>query len=355
MRPGRGSSVQCTEIHFAPAHWHDRPVAAGGGAPDPDRAGLSARETEVLSAIGQRLTNREIADRMVISIRTVESHVSALLRKLAVTDRAGLVAAAGELARQGQRRPLPEPATRFVARDAELAEIAALLDESRLVTVVGPAGVGKTRLAVRLAAVLAPRYAEGARLADFAELPAGSAVAGTVARTLNLVDQPSRSTAETLRDTALHMDCLLVADNCEHVLDELAPLLDSVLMAAGPGSSDTGSGGLRMLATSRQPIAVPGEVVYELAPLATAEATALFVDRAAAAGGIARRGRTRRPSRSCAGRWTGCRWPSSWPRPGPGRSGPISCSSSCRAGSSCSSAARGPPGRRTAACGTRCS
>ncbi len=260
-------------------------MAAGGGGPDPDRAGLSARETEVLSAIGQRLTNREIADRMFISIRTVESHVSALLRKLAVTDRAGLVAAAGELARQGQPRPLPEPATRFVARDVELAELAAMLDESRLVTVVGPAGVGKTRLAVRLAAALAPRYAEGARLADFAGLPPGSAVAGTVARTLNLVDQPSRSTAETLRDTALHLDCLLVADNCEHVLEELAPLLDAVLMAAGSGSSDTGSGGLRMLATSRQPIAVPGEVVYELAPLATADATALFVDRAAAAGG----------------------------------------------------------------------
>lgn len=256
-------------------------VAASGQVPlDPDRAGVTAREAEVLTAIGLRLTNREIAERLFISVRTVESHVAALLRKLGVDDRAGLVAAGLALARRRVRQPLPQPATRFLARDTELAEVSALLKRARLVTVVGPPGVGKTRLAVRLAADQAERHADGARLVDLAGLQDGSLVAGTLARTLRILDQPGQPIVDTLRDAASHLDCLLVVDNCEHVLDEVAPLVDALLTSCDP---QAGSGtGLRLLATSQEPVRVPGEVVYELAPLAMDDAVALFADRAAA-------------------------------------------------------------------------
>jgi DNA-binding CsgD family transcriptional regulator len=111
-------------------------------------AGVTAREAEVLAAIGRRLTNREIAARLSISVRTVESHVSSLLRKLGFSGRPELV----ELAQQltgGQL--IPASTTSFVGRDSELAELGAMLAASTLVCLVGPAGCGKTRLALEAA------------------------------------------------------------------------------------------------------------------------------------------------------------------------------------------------------------
>jgi DNA-binding CsgD family transcriptional regulator len=100
-----------------------------GGPPERlARAGVTEREAEVLSAVAQRLHNREIADRLYISVRTVESHISALLRKLHVTDRAALVEVGAELGRAAQPgTALPVPLTSFVGRERETDEIAALL------------------------------------------------------------------------------------------------------------------------------------------------------------------------------------------------------------------------------------
>src|SRR5215813_806722 len=118
------------------------------------RAGVTEREAEILAAIAERLRNREIADRLFISVRTVESHISALLRKLDVPDRAALAKLGLELRRTTPAGAvLPAPLTSLVGRDTELGELAALVDAHRLVTLVGPAGVGKTRLALRLATV----------------------------------------------------------------------------------------------------------------------------------------------------------------------------------------------------------
>ena len=111
-------------------------------------AGVTAREAEILAAIGRRLTNREIAARLSISVRTVESHVSSLLRKLGFSGRPELV----ELAQQltgGQL--IPTSTTSFVGRDSELAELSAMLAASTLVCLAGPAGCGKTRLALEAA------------------------------------------------------------------------------------------------------------------------------------------------------------------------------------------------------------
>ena len=122
-------------------------------------AAVSAREAEVLAAVSEHLTNAEIAERLFISVRTVESHVSSLLRKLQVADRRELasgrrtcLSAAAVLAGTASRpAPLPTPLTPFVGREAEAAALAAALTEHRLVTAIGPGGVGKTRLALRVA------------------------------------------------------------------------------------------------------------------------------------------------------------------------------------------------------------
>src|SRR5579859_2907334 len=109
---------------------------------------MSQREAEVLQAVGRHLTNAQIASRLHISVRTVESHVSSMLRKYGAADRWALA----EMARSAAGEPgciagLPAPGTTFVGRDAERAAVLAAIEDARLVTLLGPGGVGKTRLA----------------------------------------------------------------------------------------------------------------------------------------------------------------------------------------------------------------
>jgi predicted ATPase/DNA-binding CsgD family transcriptional regulator len=250
------------------------------------RAGVSARETEVLAAVAQRLSNREIAQRLFISVRTVESHISALLRKLHAADRSELIRLGVQVKHHTRARELPEPVTTFVGRVREIADIKGLLANTRLLTLTGPGGVGKTRLALRAAADGADAYPDGVAMVDFAALVSGTLVVEAVARAVGVAEQPDRPIAETLRDAVRHTDALLVADNCEHLIDDVARCVDDLLLA----------GSLRILATSREPLRVPGEVIYEIEPLtvpgdgcahpddpADSEAVRLFTDRAATA------------------------------------------------------------------------
>jgi len=262
----------------------------GAGANQLASAGVTDREAEVLSAVAERLRNREIADRLHVSVRTVESHVAALRRKLGVADRSGLAELGMELRRSQAARPgaaLAAPWTSLIGRDRETSELVALLRAHRLVTVTGPAGVGKTRLALRVVAACGDACPDSARLADLA--PIGRDLVGdTLARALGVVPRPGFPVSDALREATGGMHCLLLVDNCEHVIDEAAELIAELLTAAAQ---------LRVLATSREPLGVPGEVSYQLqtlpvptphaAPVAAVagsyDAVRLFVERAAAA------------------------------------------------------------------------
>ena len=130
---------------------------------------VSSREAEVLEAVGRRLTNAEIATQLFISVRTVESHVSALLRKLALPDRRALALYAASR-RQEASRPsphnLPHSVTSFVGRDRELAMLGELLRSSRPADITGPAGTGKTRLALQATSAQLQRSADGTWLVE---------------------------------------------------------------------------------------------------------------------------------------------------------------------------------------------
>jgi predicted ATPase/DNA-binding CsgD family transcriptional regulator len=254
----------------------------------PLEVGVSAREAQVLAALGEHLTNVEIGSRLFISTRTVESHVSSLLRKLQVNDRRALavLATSAPVARRTVRAlvTLPSPLTAFVGRVTERAALVAALDEHRehrLVTAVGPGGVGKTRLALQVASEVADRFPDGVWYVDLVPVTDPVMVAPAIADVLGLGEQPGRSPMDNLLGWFAERETLLVLDNCEHLLDSVVVVLEQLL---------TSSPGLVVLATSRSRLLVPFEWVFPVPGLSvdtdggSGDAVELFLDRAAAGG-----------------------------------------------------------------------
>jgi predicted ATPase/class 3 adenylate cyclase/DNA-binding CsgD family transcriptional regulator len=167
---------------------------------------------------------------------------------------------------------LPVQLTNFVGRGAQMTDLEKLLVDNRLVTLTGAGGAGKTRLAVEIAARIAPEFRDGVWYVDLAPVTHPGVVAVAVARALGLPDQPGRSTMDTLLRFVRDRQMLVVLDNCEHLLDASAELVVALLGAAP---------GLTVLATSREPIGVAGEVSWRVPSLSLAhEAIELFIDRA---------------------------------------------------------------------------
>ena len=167
---------------------------------------------------------------------------------------------------------LPVQLTSFVGRQADIAALRDVVGASRLVTLTGAGGAGKTRLAVQVAAELAGGFGEGVCYVDFAPITSPEVVAVTVARALGLPDQPGRSTSDTLLRFVRDRHMLLVLDNCEHLLDSGAALVIAIL---------GGAPRLTVLATSREPLNVPGEAIWQVPSLSLADdAVELFTDRA---------------------------------------------------------------------------
>ena len=167
---------------------------------------------------------------------------------------------------------LPAQLTSFVGRDAELTQLRELLAQNRVVTLSGAGGVGKTRLAIQVAAAMAGEFSDGVWCVDLAPLTDPDLVPVTVARALGLPDQPGRSTMDSLLRFVRDRQMLVVLDNCEHLLDASAELVVALL---------SGAAGLTFLATSREAIGVAGEVSWRVPSLSLdGEAIELFTDRA---------------------------------------------------------------------------
>jgi predicted ATPase/class 3 adenylate cyclase/DNA-binding CsgD family transcriptional regulator len=167
---------------------------------------------------------------------------------------------------------LPVQLTSFVGRDEQLTQVRELLTQNRLVTLTGAGGAGKTRLAVQIAGQLCGEFSDGVWYVDLAPITDPELVPLTVARAFGLPDQPGRSTMDTLTRFIADRQMLVVLDNCEHLLDASAALVNALLGATA---------GLTFLATSREPIGVAGEVSWRVPSLSLAdEALELFTDRA---------------------------------------------------------------------------
>jgi predicted ATPase len=183
-----------------------------------------------------------------------------------------------------QRRggELPAETTRLVGRRKELAELARLCESSRLVTVTGVGGVGKTRLALRAAAELRPRFTDGVCWVELSALEDDASVPYAIAAALPLVDQTVRPMIDVVADYLAGRELLVVLDTCEH-LAAACSLVIQDLLASAPG--------LRILATSRRVLGVPSEQVLTLDPLPvpdpgtaagpSEDAVMLLADRAA--------------------------------------------------------------------------
>jgi predicted ATPase/DNA-binding CsgD family transcriptional regulator/Tfp pilus assembly protein PilF len=179
---------------------------------------------------------------------------------------------------------IPAEPNAFVGRERDLADLISMLGHVRMLTLFGPGGIGKTRLALKLAAELTPDFADGAWLVDLAEADSPDRVVSLVAGAFGIRPEPDRPLADTLAEALRGQSLLLVLDTCEHLVQASAELVQRLLR---------GCPELRVIATSREALRVRGEVIWRVPPLGLPDADAnaamgdyeaitLFVTRAAA-------------------------------------------------------------------------
>jgi non-specific serine/threonine protein kinase len=180
---------------------------------------------------------------------------------------------------------LPIELTSFVGREAEVREVAGLLKDARLVTLTGVGGVGKTRIALQVAAGAIDHYPDGVWLVELGALSDPDLIPKQVAVAMGVQEQANRPIAATLLEVTSSKEVLLVLDNCEHLIEGMAVLADELLRSCP---------GVRLLATSREPLGVSGETVWTLQPMSVPavdidpepdwlggiESIRLFIDRA---------------------------------------------------------------------------
>ncbi|MBI5670592.1 MAG: AAA family ATPase [Chloroflexi bacterium] len=239
---------------------------------------LSKRELDVLALVAAGLSNSEIAERLVVAYTTVKWYIRQIFNKLGVDNRAqateraralGLVSAAE--AAQPIKHNLPAPVSPFIGRTRELADLTRLLREgdTRLITILAPGGMGKTRLALALAEtfvgtryIVSLPFPDGVYVVPLAPLTTPDGIIPAIADALGFQFAPdSRTPVQQLLDFLRHKHLLLVLDNFEHLLDG-APLVTDMLQAAP---------GVAALVTSRERLNLHGESVYTLGGMAYPE------------------------------------------------------------------------------------
>ena len=183
---------------------------------------------------------------------------------------------------------LPAQLSAFIGRDREIAEVRALVESCRLVTLAGAGGCGKTRLGLQVAAELLDGSGDGVWLAELAAVTDEDAVPAAISQALRLAAQPGRPALEALLEAMAPQDVLIVLDNCEHLIGGCAKVAEAIVRRCPR---------VHLLATSREPLGIGGETIYRVPSLSlpgpgdgdagppeSSDAVALFADRARASG-----------------------------------------------------------------------
>jgi predicted ATPase/DNA-binding CsgD family transcriptional regulator len=230
---------------------------------------LTRREKELAGLVARGMTNGEIAARLFISERTAERHLENIRTKLGFSTRsqvAAWVATHGEDPSNGTSlaETLPAPTGSFVGRSRQIRQVRQLLKGDRLVTLVGPGGIGKTRLALAVAQGL-----PGFRISiiDLSTTDDSQRILWALAAGLAVGTAADPWAA--IQMALQQGQHLVVLDCCEHVVEEAAELAERLLRLSGAA----------VLATSREPLRLPSEKVFQVPPLAPREAILLFRER----------------------------------------------------------------------------
>jgi predicted ATPase/DNA-binding winged helix-turn-helix (wHTH) protein len=264
---------------------------------------LSARALDLLVALVERqgrvVSKDELLDLVwpgvVVEENNLQVHVSALRKVLGaeaiqtISGRGYRITVTAEAAHtpvpalRAQGGALPRPLTSFVGREGDLETLVGLLASSRLLTLTGIGGCGKTRLAIELARRLTPRYPDGVRFVDLAPFDSPDRVPSEVARAAGVAGESVRPIADALASQLATRRMLLVLDNCEHLLDACATLVERLLVE---------SEHLQVIATSSEALGVSGEQIVQVRSLSRppagasiaaaleSEAVQLFIKRA---------------------------------------------------------------------------
>jgi predicted ATPase/DNA-binding CsgD family transcriptional regulator len=223
---------------------------------------LTWREQEVLALLAERLTNREIGDRLHLTENTVKAYVGNILGKLYVKNRRQAVERAKELGLlDSDRKPLSTPLhnlpadpTPFIGRTEQLAEISRLLAKTRLLTLIGPGGIGKTRLALEGAADSLDEFDNGVFFVSLAPIQSAGHVVQTIAEAIGFSLSSEEEPIDQLLAYLRRRQLLLVMDNFEHLLDG-AEIASEILQ---------GAPGVKILATSREKLNLQGETALSI-------------------------------------------------------------------------------------------
>jgi len=230
---------------------------------------LTERELEILRLIARGLSNREIASELFLTLGTVKWYNRQIYSKLGVHSRTQAVEKAKQVGLFDTRpetflspgiitrHNLPAQVTSFVGRDHEIEEITHLLRTARLITLTGPGGSGKTRLALQAAAGVLERFEDSIFFVNLAPIRDPQFVPSTIAQTLGIREVAGLQLIETIKIYLLEKHTLLLLDNFEQILDA-APLVGELLSA---------SPGLHILVTSREALQIYGEHEYPVPPL----------------------------------------------------------------------------------------
>jgi predicted ATPase/DNA-binding NarL/FixJ family response regulator len=230
---------------------------------------LTKRELEILTLLNEDRSNQEIADYLVVALSTVKWYAQKIYHKLGVENRRQAVAKAKEIGLLSDNlsfsiafiqppNNISVPLTSFIGREHDLAEVKNWLIDHRLVTLTGPGGCGKTRLAIRIAGDLQSTYTQGARLVEFAPLSDPALIVQAVAAAIGVREYPGIDLSQTVLEFLSSRHILLVFDNCEHLLIDLARFVDTLLRKCPK---------ITVLTTSREGLGILGEAIWTVPPL----------------------------------------------------------------------------------------